>query len=395
MAGSETLLRAADAALTQDDDAVLATVVKVEGSAYRRPGARMLISSLGQTEGTISGGCLESEVARTAWWLTEQGPALRIYSTADEEQDGDVAVSFGLGCNGKVHILFERLQAPAGRLLLDGLRAVQADAQGRALATVVSGTEALGQRLLLQADGTLQGQLPSAALQAQVAAALHMALAQRSTSLHCFHQTQGEVQVLVEYLAPARRLLVFGGGHDAQPLVRMAKLLGWQVSLIDSRAHFARSNRFPEADSVQLGQLDDSFDPLPLLQGAAVAIMTHSLQQDAHWLACALRSEAVYIGQLGPRDRTERLLREIPANAIAAQALQRLHYPIGLDLGADNPEAVAMAILAEMTAVLNGREGGMLKRRGAAIHDLPATHYHQIGAETAPQTVTLLSTETD
>jgi len=395
MAGFEALLRAVAAAAAQDEDAVLATVVKVEGSAYRRPGARMLISALGQTDGTISGGCLESEVARTAWWLTEQGPALRIYSTSDEEQDGDVAVSFGLGCNGKVHVLFERMHASAGRLLLDGLRAVQADGQGRALATLVSSTDTLGQRLLLTADGAVQGQLSSAALQAQVATALQTALVQRSTSLHCFQQAQGEVQVLVEYLAPARRLLVFGGGHDAQPLVRMAKLLGWQVSVIDSRAHFARSSRFPEADSVLLGQLDDSFDPLPLLQGAAVAIMTHSLQQDAHWLACALRSEATYIGQLGPRDRTERLLRDIPPQAISAQALERLHYPIGLDLGADNPESVAMAILAEMTAVLNGREGGMLKRRRAAIHDLPATHYHQADAHVASQPVPSLSTETD
>ena len=393
MAAVEQLLRAIDAAVGQGEEAVLATVVKVEGSAYRRPGARMLITALGQTEGTISGGCLESEVARTAWWLTESGPALRSYSTADDEEDGDVAVSFGLGCNGKVHILFERIDAPAGRLLLRGLRALQADGEGRALATLVSPSPGLGQRQLLNHDGGLDGQLPQA-LQAPVQQALQQALTQRRTSLHRFQQAGGEVQVLVEYLAPARRLVIFGGGHDAQPLVRMAKLLGWHVSVIDSRAHFARGSRFPEADQVLHGPLSDRFDPLPLLPGAAVAVMTHSLQQDAHWLACALASDAVYIGQLGPRDRTERLLREMTAERGASSGLERLYYPIGLDLGGDTPESVAMAILGEMTAVFNGRQGGMLKGRTSSIHDVSPTHYHQVAADAEQQADPLLRTET-
>ena len=393
MAGFEQLLSAVDAASGQGEGAVLATVVKVEGSAYRRPGARMLISALGQTEGTISGGCLESEVARTAWWLTENGPALRSYSTAEDDEDGDVAVSFGLGCNGKVHILFERIDAPAGRMLMKGLRALQADGQGRAVATLISPSAGLGQRLLLTAAGELQGELP-ASLVSPVRSALNEALTQRRTSLHYFQQPEGEVQVLIEYLAPARRLVIFGGGHDAQPLVRMAKLLGWYVIVLDSRAHFARASRFPEADTVLLGQLDSSFDPLPLMQDASVAIMTHSLQQDAYWLTAALSSNAAYIGQLGPRDRTERLLREVSAQGGATHGLKRLYYPIGLDLGGDTPESVAMAMLAEMTAVLNGREGGMLKLRNASIHDLPSTRvHHQDATELSVQPVHLSSTE--
>jgi len=373
MSGVEQLLGALDSAVQAGDAAVLATVVRVEGSAYRRPGARMLITALGQTEGTLSGGCLESEVARTAFWLTEQGPALRSYSTSDDAEDGEVAVSFGLGCNGKVHILFERVSSPSARLLLQALRVQQRDGQARAVATVITASPWLGERLLWPAAAEATGELPPP-LQRKLAPALQQAIAQRCTSLHYLQQGEQALQVLVEYLPPARRLVVCGGGHDAQPLVRMARLLGWQVTVIDSRAHFARASRFPDADSVLLGSLDGSFDPLPLMQDAAVAIMTHSLQQDAYWLACALRSGAPYVGQLGPRERTQRLLSDM--TDLPPQALERLHYPIGLDLGGDTPEAVAMAILSEMTAVLNGRRGGMLKARAAAIHDASPVYHH-------------------
>lgn len=388
MSGVEQLLGALDNAVLAGDAAVLATVVRVEGSAYRRPGARMLITALGQTQGTLSGGCLESEVARTAFWLTEQGPALRSYSTSDETEDGEVAVSFGLGCNGKVHILFERVNGESAGLLLGALRTQQRDGQARAVATVITASACLGERLLWSAEGAVSsGQLPDS-LQAGLSAPLQQAIAERRSSLHYLEQDAQVLQVLVEYLPPARRLVVFGGGHDAQPLVRMARLLGWQVTVIDSRAHFARASRFPEADSVLLGTLDNSFNPGPLLQGAAVAVMTHSLQQDAHWLQCALASGALYIGQLGPRERTERLLSEMPA--LPAPALARLHYPVGLDLGGDTPESVAMAILAEMTAVLNGRQGGMLKARTAAIHDASPIYHHQdAGSSASP---VLLST---
>ncbi len=378
MSGVEQLLGALDSAALAGDAAVLATVVRVEGSAYRRPGARMLITALGQTEGTLSGGCLESEVARTAFWLTEQGPALRSYSTSDEAEDGEVAVSFGLGCNGKVHILFERVSAESACSLLEALRTQQRDGQARAVATVITDSAWLGERLLWSVDGVSSGQLLSSSLQVALSAPLQQAIAERRSSLHYLEQSGQVLQVLVEYLPPARRLVVFGGGHDAQPLVRMARLLGWQVSVIDSRAHFARASRFPEADSVLLGALDDSFDPAPLLQDAAVVIMTHSLQQDAHWLHCALASDARYIGQLGPRERTERLLSEMPA--VPTQALSSLYYPVGLDLGGDTPESVAMAILSEMTAVLNGRQGGMLKTRAAAIHDAAPVYHHQVDA---------------
>ena len=363
MSGLEQLLEAVDAAQALGEEAVLATVVKVEGSAYRRPGARMLINALGQTAGTVSGGCLESEVARTAWWLTERGPALRSYSTAEDAEDGDAAVRFGLGCNGTVHLLFERVHSPACQLLLDACRDLSSP---KILATVVNAVQPqwLGQRLLLEDGGALRGSLP-ASVQAQLQPVLEQARHSQRASLHAFELADGKsLDVLVEPLRAARRLVIFGGGHDAQPLVRMARLQGLHVTLIDSRAHFARASRFTDAHVVLHKDLAAADSLMPLLEDAAVVIMTHSLQQDACWLALALRSSACYIGQLGPRERTERLLasaeRPLPA---------QLHYPVGLDLGGDTPEAVALSVLAEITAVLHQRQGGKLQARRSAIHD--------------------------
>lgn len=376
MSGLNTLLDALLAEREAGREAVLATVVKVEGSAYRRPGARMLVSRFGRPEGTISGGCLEAEVAKKAWWLTEAGPALRSYSTAEADDASEEALSFGLGCNGKVHVLFERL--PAGPCaLVDALLSVRERQQPAAIATVIASSGAaaprLGERLCLMPGQEAAGELLRSVLVEQISADLQQTLLRGKSSRGLYPNGLGEVEVLLEYLPPVRRLVIFGAGHDAQPLVRMAKLLGWHVTVIDGRAHFARAERFAEADQVLVGDVEQPFDYHELVRGAAVAVMTHSLVQDAHWLQGVLHSEPCYVGQLGPRERTERLLAGIHEQLAKPQdelpGLECLHYPIGLDLGGDTPESVAMAVLAEIQAVLNGRNGGSLRFRSASIHD--------------------------
>lgn len=376
MSGLNTLLDALLAEREAGREAVLATVVKVEGSAYRRPGARMLVSRFGRPEGTISGGCLEAEVAKKAWWLTEAGPALRSYSTAEADDASEEALSFGLGCNGKVHVLFERL--PAGPCaLVDALLSVRDRQQPAAIATVIASSGAaaprLGERLCLMPGQEAAGELLRSVLVEQISADLQQTLLRGKSSRGLYPNGLGEVEVLLEYLPPVRRLVIFGAGHDAQPLVRMAKLLGWHVTVIDGRAHFARAERFAEADQVLVGDVEQPFDYHELVRGAAVAVMTHSLVQDAHWLKGVLHSEPCYVGQLGPRERTERLLAGIHEQLAKPQdelpGLECLHYPIGLDLGGDTPESVAMAVLAEIQAVLNGRNGGSLRFRSASIHD--------------------------
>jgi xanthine dehydrogenase accessory factor len=375
LSGISALLDAVRTLERGNGQAVLATVVKVEGSAYRRPGARMLIPLFGGTVGTISGGCLESEVAKKAWWLTDGGEAvIRRYSTATQEDDDgqDAALTFGLGCNGTVHVLLERHSAQRPLAVLELLRQVRASGQAGALATVIGSYRnarvRVGDRLSLHPSLGDSGRLLDPELDAEIRTDLQRTLADGRSSLRNYRDARGEIEVFCEYLAPQQRLVIFGAGHDAQPLTHMAKLLDWHVTVVDGRTHFARSERFPDADAVLQVDARPPYDLHTLTDGAMVAIMSHSYSQDRHWLGSVLQGSPAYIGQLGPRDRTERLLEEIRQHTEQLPALEHLHYPIGLDIGGDTPESVATAILAEMTAAINQRNGGMLKHRQAAIH---------------------------
>ncbi|MCP2021356.1 UNVERIFIED_ORG: xanthine/CO dehydrogenase XdhC/CoxF family maturation factor [Pseudomonas reinekei] len=365
MSGLNDLLQAIDFAAQAGEETILATVVKVEGSAYRRSGARMLIPLHGRTIGTVSGGCLEQDLAKKAWWLTDSGePVVRRYSTGatEDEDDEQSSLTFGLGCNGTVFVLLERLRAKPSSPVIELLRRVRDSQQPAAMATVIgtsrNASARVGDRLLSDTDGTLRN-LP---LKIAIRHDLRKTLAQKKSSIRLYTDARGEVEVFFEYIAPPPRLVIFGAGHDAQPLVRMAKLLNWHVSVIDSRSHFARPERFPQADAVIFASLDNPFDLRPLTDGAAVTVMTHSYRQDLHWLGQLLQTSPAYLGQLGPKERTQRLLAEIGQGTCA------LHFPMGLDLGGDAPENVALSILAEMTAVMNQRQGGMLRHRRKPIH---------------------------
>lgn len=273
-------------------------------------------------------------------------------------------------------MLYERL--PGGPCaLVDALLSVRDRQQPAAIATVIASSGAAaprsGERLCLMPGQEAAGELLRSVLVEQISANLQQTLLRGKSSRGLYPNGLGEVEVLLEYLPPVRRLMIFGAGHDAQPLVRMAKLLGWHVTVIDGRAHFARAESFAEADQVLVGDVEQPFDYHELVRGAAVAVMTHSLVQDAHWLQGVLYSEPCYVGQLGPRERTERLLAGIHEQLAKLQdelpGLECLHYLIGLDLGGDTPESVAMAVLAEIQAVLNGRNDGSLRFRSASIHD--------------------------
>lgn len=368
------LLDALSQAQVDGQDAVIATVVKVEGSAYRRPGARMVIPQLGSATGTVSGGCLESDVSKKAWWLTAAGkPVIRTYSTGEDDDElEDAELSFGLGCNGTVHILFEKTSAQTPTLAVSVLQQVQASSRPAALATVIFSDDerhtAVGERAAIRPDGQCDVQLQDRDLSALISADLHIVLESGKSAIRSYQGSGGWVQVLLEYIPAPRRLVIFGAGHDAVPLVSMARLQGWHTTVIDARTHFARPERFADADHVAAMPLQPFAGLQALVEDAAVVVMTHSFTQDRHWLSQVLALKPRYIGQLGPRSRTERLLDEMNDNPRQLPAFAALHYPVGLDLGGDTPQSVALSILAEINAVLNQRQGGMLKHREASIH---------------------------
>ncbi len=358
------------AAFARGEDVVLATVVKVEHSAYRRPGARMLVCADGQHAGTVSGGCLEAEIVRKAWWLTSGGaPVVCRYDTS---AGAEAEWTFGLGCNGAVHILLEHIrpQSPQWTWLQD----IALQRQPGACAVVIGRTGVsyldVGQRLFVAPDGTRSGRLDDSALQERVFADLATVLAEGGSRVCCYHANGGEAEFFLEVLAPPPHLVIFGAGHDAVPLVHIAAELGWMITVADARSHFARPARFARADQVSILDLDEVIASSGMTRDSVAVIMTHSYEQDQRILAQLLEVPPRYLGQLGPRSRTERLLEELGARSKAQKLVESgvLHYPVGLDIGADAPEEVALAILAEIKAALGGYTGGMLVARDGAIH---------------------------
>ena len=411
------ILDLAAQAIQQNIDAVLATVVRTEGSAYRQPGAMMLICADGRSVGMISGGCLEPHIIKRAFWLTLHGANVQVYQTGDDirylnngdpdstvveegitVKDEDMSeddflegeLNFGLGCNGRVHILFERLATAIP--LLDLIRQVRNTQQPATIATLIrsDGSEngaldlQVGSRIYL--DTYLKtGSLTDLYLNRNMISDSNTFIDDmllntiQKLSKHKFHKKnaeyikltsdlelqatgdrQHESEWLFQRIYPQTRLLICGAGNDVIPLVTMAKLQDWHVTVIDSRPQYATRLRFSQADSVLCLALDDSETLLNLSAGAAVAVMSHSLAQDRARLAVLLKHSAQYryLGQLGPRYRTERLIKEISetiANPhILADGIRKVHYPIGYKLGGDGPEALALSIMAQMSAVIHG-----------------------------------------
>lgn len=355
-------LRGGDAA-----SAALATVVHVQGSAYRRPGARMLIRADGSRVGSISGGCLDGDVVRKAWWATANDrPALRVYDTTS---DDDAVWEFGLGCNGVVHVLLERVAWPETQAALAFLDARRADRRPGAIATVVASDDAssacVGDRLLLEASGRLDGALAASPFARSVADAARAALVEGASHLL---RLDG-CDVFVEAVRPPTALVVFGAGHDALPVVALAKSLGWHVTVADRRAAHARRERFPDADRVLLVDRDDPLAEIALDDDTAVVLMTHDYAQDASLLDALVPRAPRYLGLLGAASRARRLLAEA---GLDDDALPFLHAPIGLDIGAETPEEIALAVTAEVRAAFAGRAGGVLRGRAAPIHEAVA-----------------------
>ena len=341
-----------------DRSAVLATVVHVKGSAYRRPGARMLILPDGRRIGSISGGCLEGDVSKKAWWWTEDGkPVLRIYDTTS---DDDAVWEFGLGCNGVIEVLLERVNTPSAHAALQFLDAVCSADNAAVMATVIHAngntSVQIGDRAF--AGGTWTG--PLAWRRNELEDAVEQTLREKSSRLlHLF-----DCDVFVEWIGPPQSLVIFGAGHDAIPVAGIAKQLGWRVTVADGRPAYATQARFPGVDKVVVMRPDNLLAGIEINRETAVVMMTHNYPQDARLLSGILPRQPRYLGMLGPIRRAEGLFAELGVRRDSVDA----HAPVGLDIGAETPEAIAVSIIAEIQAELSSRAGMKLRYRRGPIH---------------------------
>jgi xanthine/CO dehydrogenase XdhC/CoxF family maturation factor len=339
-------------------DYVLATVVAVEGSSYRRPGARMLLAQDGRRAGTVSGGCLEAAVAKKAWWLTSDGPVVERYSTLDD--DGDLP--YGSGCGGIVYILLER-RATASPLL----HALHVAFEARiplAIATVLEGPR-MGRRAFAS-ELTRSNVLNEDRAEGDLALLATQGFEERAGQDTTIAIEGVQTRVWVDYRAARPGLWIFGAGDDAQPLMDLARELGWFVAIADGRSHLATRARFAKADEVHAVDIQsfpkEVSTDIDLHRTDAVVLVTHSFEQDSRILAWLLgrANWPAYIGVLGPQRRTRevlaeaaRLLGHVPSAKLVEDWLEDLHAPTGLDLGADTPASIALSILSEVQKVVS------------------------------------------
>lgn len=354
----------------------LATLVYVEGSSYRGVGARALALPDGSTVGLISGGCLEGDLLERAGEVLADGRprTVRYDSTSPE----DALLGLGLGCNGVVEVLLERVtaaDAAAAARYLPLLRQARNDGRRAALATVYRSPEAdeVGSRLALIEAAGAPARRPTPHYFGPLRAGLReamtrdlAALLDRGRSRAAAYEVAGDrVQALLELVEPPLALTVCGAGPDAQPLVTLAAGLGWAPLVFDHRASFARPDRFPDAVRVVTAAREEFSAAVPPRPGEAAVLMTHSYPTDLLYLEQLAPRNLRYLGVLGPRRRLNRLLAELGPRAPADGVL---YGPAGLDIGADTPAEIALAIAAEIRAVLAGRGGGSLRARPTPIH---------------------------
>lgn len=310
---------------------VLATLVTVEGSSYRRPGARLLVLADGTRIGSISGGCLEEDVmARARRVLSTGVPETVVYDTTSEN---DLIWGVGLGCHGIVRVLLERLSGTPD------WAGVLADNFAHRTPTTFH-----------------------VVYDAAEPADLGTKLAGNATT--------APAGAFVEVIAPPTALFVFGAGDDAQPLVRLGKELGWHVTVADTRPQFGTSERFPAADRLIVAPAAELVTRASPDSSALAVVMTHHYVHDVPILRHLLPRPLRYLGLLGPRKRAEKILGDLTAEGVVVtpETRARLHAPVGLDLGADAPEQVALAMVAEMLSVLGGRNAQPLHLRQRPIH---------------------------
>ena len=369
------ILQAYELAHQQGRQAALATVVHVEGSSYRRPGARMLIEDNGQLTGAISGGCLEGDALRKALLvMNERKSRLVTYDTMD---DDDAKFGVGLGCNGIIQVLIEPVNAEDINNPIQYLKAVNKKRQHSVLITLFSLWDKretqYGTCLLLQEDGTVTGHLPflKQVLINEATTALHS----QTTSFKNYISENKNFTAFIEIVKPPVSMIILGAGNDVRPLASMADILGWETTVIDGRANYAKRDRFPNACQVLVSKAEHVLEQINIDEQTVFLLMTHNYNYDLAMLRQLFQTNVQYVGMLGPKKKRDRMLKEIEAGGLqlTEKQVSMLHSPVGLDIGAEATEEIALSILAEIKVFFSGRGAQSLRCIEKEIHPRAAT----------------------
>jgi xanthine dehydrogenase accessory factor len=374
------IIKAFDEAQKFGKQTALATVVHVEGSSYRRPGARMLIEDDGQLTGAISGGCLEGDALRKALLvMTEKRSRLVTYDTMD---DDDAKFGVGLGCNGIIQVLIEPIDISNPDNPIQYLKKVNEKRQAAALITLFSLPDRkdpqYGTCLLLKEDGDLVQHVPF--LKDVLLADANEVLINQVSSFKNYTSDDHNITAFIEVIKPPVSIIIIGAGNDVVPVVNMAEILGWETTVVDGRANYAKQERFVSACQVLVAKPGNVLEQIAIDEHTVFLLMTHNYNYDMAMLRQLLVKNVTYIGMLGPKKKKERMMNELKDEGLnfTEQQLSVLHSPVGLDIGAETSEEIALSILAEIQAMFANKDVQSLRKIKEVIHPRSATIIEEV-----------------
>jgi len=348
----------------------------------------MIVRGDDTAAGLLSGGCLEADLIQHARNVRAASEPMLV--TYDTSSGDDFVWGLGLGCNGLVEVLLEPLAPDRARSLAQLLDRALTGTVPTVLATVIQsqgdGAPHVGERMLVNSPAsevTCDGAWEDVTMLCAVRKdALDGDVNARRGMMRDYSLNGAQIKVSFEIVTPRVDIVLCGSGPDAVPVARLATDLGWTVTVVDHRpAEFAQSDRFPGARIVACPDATRLKDVVQLTPRTSVIVMSHSYERDLDYLDALASADVSYLGMLGPRTRTERMLGDLAARGsigtdVREMLRDRIHGPIGLDIGGDGPEAIALAIVAEVSAVMSGRSGSHLRDRSAPIHGDPASAVH-------------------
>ena len=363
----QDIVIAFDNATQQGKQTALATVVHVEGSSYRRAGARMLITEDGELTGAISGGCLEGDALRKALLaINQQQNKLITYDTSNED---DVEFGVQLGCNGIVHILFEYINDSLVNNPIQLLWQLEDERKDAVIVTLFSTDRKKAQ------PGTIMFYRAGMAILREDAYGIlssdaDTVINNKVSLIKTVGLNDTTYQALIEYIAPPVSLIIAGAGNDVKPLVAMASLLGWEVNIADGRATHSTKQRFPIAKNVFIAKPHELVSDIIIDNSTFFVLMTHNYKYDLALLKLLLERDCNYIGILGPKTKLYRMINDLHDEGVTVtdKQLSSIHGPIGLDIGAETSEEIAVSVVAEIKAVISGKPGTSLKYKEEKIH---------------------------
>jgi xanthine dehydrogenase accessory factor len=343
--------------------AALATVVRVHGSSYRSPGARMLITDDGRWTGSISGGCLEGDALRKARQVMNNRKAISVTYDTREESNQNLGIS--LGCNGVIDVLIEPVSPQDEKNPIKLFEKFTNASESLAIATAFS-SSMIAEKCVINQLAVMNG----SPFSKEITTDLNHLFSTKKSEVRGYFVNGEEVEIFLEFIQPTISLLIFGGGFDARPVSQLAKSLGWNVQVTDECVAHIAPVFFPEADKLSLCQrefVDRDFNITPY---TACVLMSHNYEYDRDVLRKLIKTETPYIGILGPRKRFDKMQEEFLKEGVnlTENDHNRIHSPIGLDIGAEAPDEISVSIIAEIQAKFSNRSGTPLKSLNGPIH---------------------------